>query len=272
MPTDHRIEMNRRHWNECTPVHAASDFYDVESFKAGRITLSELERTGVGDVRGKSLLHLQCHFGLDTLSWVRLGAQATGVDISDDAIATARRLTDELGLDARFIRANVYDLPEVLDEQFDVVYTAMGVLVWLPDLTRWAEVVAHHLKPDGLFYLLDVHPVSQVFDENRQVDAAADLRVGYGYFPDAAGTMYPGGEPSYAGEDIIEGPAWEWQHSLAEILGALLDAGLRLTSFDEHPVTMYRQFPGMVRGDDGLWRLPLAEDMIPLVFTLTATK
>ncbi len=272
MPTDHRIEINRRHWNECTPVHAASSFYDVESFRNGRITLSDLERAGVGDVRGKSLLHLQCHFGLDTLSWARLGARATGIDLADDAITTARRLNDELGLDARFIRANVFDLPEVLDEEFDIVYTAMGVLVWLPDLARWAEVVARHLKPGGLFYLLDVHPLSQIFDETGQADAPEDLRVAHGYFPDAAGTLYPGNAPSYAGEDVIESPAWEWQHSLAEILGALLDAGLRITSFDEHPVTMFRQFPGMVRGDDGLWRLPFTGDMVPLIFTLTATR
>ena len=158
MSTDHRIEVNRRNWNERTPVHVASDFYDVEGFKAGRITLSDLEREGVGDARGRSLLHLQCHFGLDTLSWARLGARVTGVDLSDDAIATARRLNAELGLDARFIRANVFDLPEVLDEEFDVVYTAMGVLVWLPDLTAWARVVARHLKPGGLFYLLETHP------------------------------------------------------------------------------------------------------------------
>ena len=271
MPTDHRIEINRRHWNECTPVHAASDFYDVASFRNGRITLSDLERKGVGDVRGKSLLHLQCHFGLDTLSWTRLGARATGVDLSDEAITTARRLADELGLGARFIRANVLDLPEVLDEQFDVVYTAMGVLVWLPDLSRWAQVVAHHLKSGGLFYLLDVHPLSEVFDETTQVHAPEDLRVAYGYFPDVTGTLNPGNAPSYVGDDVIESPAWEWQHSLAEILGALLDAGLRITSFDEHPVTMFRQFPGMVRGDDGLWRLPFGDDVVPLIFTLTAT-
>ena len=272
MPVDPRLETNRRNWNERTRIHAASSFYDVEGFKAGRITLSELERSGVGDVRGKSLLHLQCHFGLDTLSWVRLGADATGVDISDASIALARQLSDELGLGARFIRTDIYDLPRVLAEEFDVVYTAMGVLTWLPDLARWAEVIAAHLKPGGLFYLLDTHPVSRIFDEAAQLDSPADLNVVHRYFPHSAGTMYPGNEPTYAGDGLVESPAWEWRHSLGEILTALLDAGLRLTSFAEHRVTMFEQFPGMVRGADGLWRLPFLEDSVPLIFTLTATK
>ena len=269
---DPRIETNRRGWNEATRLHAPSDFYDVEGFKAGRMSLSELERTGVGDVRGKTLLHLQCHFGLDTLSWARLGARATGVDLSDDSIALARELNDELGLDATFLRANVLDLAGLLDETFDVVYTAMGALTWLPDLGKWAEVVAHHLKPGGLFYLLEIHPLSQIFDETTRLRTPADLKVAYPYFPDPAGTLYPGNAPSYAGEGLIESPRWEWQHSLAEILGSLLRAGLRLKSFDEHRVTMYEQFPGMTRGDDGLWRLPAAAESVPLIFTLTATR
>ena len=147
MTSDRRIALNRANWNERTRVHAGSDFYDVAGFKDGRITLNEFERAGVGDVRGKSFLHLQCHFGLDTLSWARLGANATGVDISDDAIGLARKLNDEVGLDAKFVRSDIYDLPQVLDGEFDIVYTAMGVLAWLPDLAAWAEVVARYLKP-----------------------------------------------------------------------------------------------------------------------------
>ncbi len=140
MTSDPRIALNRANWNERTGVHAGSDFYDVAGFKDGRITLSQFERAGVGDIRGKSLLHLQCHFGLDTLSWARLGAKATGVDLSEAAIDLARKLNDEAGLDARFVRSDIYDLPRVLDAGFDIVYTAMGVLAWLPDLPpggRW---------------------------------------------------------------------------------------------------------------------------------------
>ena len=267
-----RIGLNRANWNERTRVHAASDFYDVAGFKAGRITLSRFERAGVGDVRGKSLLHLQCHFGLDTLSWARLGAKATGIDISDDAIQLARDLNDEVGLDARFVRSDVYDLPQVLDAEFDIVYTAMGVLAWLPDLDGWARVVSRYLKPGGLFYLLEIHPTSQVFDDETTVNSHRDLRVRYGYFPDPEGLPFSGGAPSYAGDEPIESPCHEWQHSIAEILTALLRAGLRLTSFAEHPATLYRQFPGMTQGDDGLWRLPFDGDSLPLVFELTATR
>jgi len=272
MKSDSRIALNRTNWNERTGVHAGSDFYDVASFRDGRITLSELERQGVGDVRGKSLLHLQCHFGLDTLSWSRLGAKATGVDLSDAAIELARQLNGELGLDARFVRSDIYELPDVLDGQFDIVYTAMGVLAWLPDLAGWARIVARYLRPGGLFYLLEIHPFTQVFDEGTPLEASHDLKVRHGYFPDPAGMRFGGGDPSYAGDEPIASACHEWRHSIEEIIGALLDAGLELTSFTEHPATYYRQFPGMEQGDDGLWRLPFAEPALPLVFTLTATK
>ena len=272
MTSDQRIALNRANWNERTRVHAGSDFYDVAGFKNGRITLNEFERAGVGDVRGKSFLHLQCHFGLDTLSWARLGANATGVDISDDAIGLARKLNDEVGLDAKFVRSDIYDLPQVLDGEFDIVYTAMGVLAWLPDLAAWAEVVARYLKPGGLFYLLEIHPASQIFDDETSLDSPRDLKVRYGYFPNPEGMSFLGGGPSYAGDEPIESPSHGWQHSIGEILTALLEGGLRLTSFTEHPVTLYNQFPGMTRGDDRLWRLPFDEDFLPLIFELTATK
>ena len=270
--TDRRIALNRANWNERTRVHAGSDFYDVAGFKAGRITLNGFERAAVGDVRGKSLLHLQCHFGLDTLSWARLGAKATGVDISDDAIGLARKLNDEVGLDTEFLRSDIYDLPQHLDREFDIVYTAMGVLAWLPDLDAWAEVVARHLKCGGLFYLLEIHPASQIFDDETTLDSRRDLGVRYRYFPDPEGMAFPGGAPSYAGDETIETSCHEWQHSIAEILTALLRAGLRLTSFAEHPATLYKQFPGMAQGDDGLWRLSFDGDFLPLVFELTATR
>ena len=205
---DERLRTNRASWNERTPVHAASDFYDVESFKSGRITLNDIERREVGDVSGKTLLHLQCHFGLDTMSWARLGAKATGVDFSGAAIELARSLNDELGLDARFICSNVYDLPEVLDEQFDVVFTSYGVLVWLPDVKRWTEVVYNHLKPGGVFYIVEFHPFTDVFVQSE----SGEMRPKYGYF--YGETFQEGGGPSYAGSQPIETPTYEWEHSL----------------------------------------------------------
>ena len=130
-----KSEIIRQNWNERTPIHAASSFYNVDGFESGDITLTNTEIEEMGSVVGKSLLHLQCHFGMDTMSWSRLGANATGVDISDTAIELARELNDELCLNTRFIRSNIYDLPDVLNEQFDIVYTAIGALCWLPDMT-----------------------------------------------------------------------------------------------------------------------------------------
>ena len=141
---DERMEANRKHWDESVRVHVASKTYDVERFlsaRKGRLKPIELEE--LGDVRGRSLLHLQCHFGLDTLSWAMEGANVTGIDFSEPAVKEARRLAGETGLDARFVVSNVYELPENLDGEFDFVFTSYGALNWLPDMTKWAEVVAH---------------------------------------------------------------------------------------------------------------------------------
>ena len=251
---DQRLEINRRNWDERVPVHAASTFYNVESFKAGRITINRIEREEVGPVAGKSLLHLQCHFGMDTMSWARLGARATGVDFSGAAIDLARELNEELGLNARFIRSDVYDLPQVLEQRFDVVTTSLGVLVWLPDLVAWARVVATFVKPGGIFYLLDQHPLSHVFDPQGDGDAH-ELRVRNSYFRDPAGELFAGDAPSYVGTEIIRSAKYEWQHSVADILNALATAGLRLEFFHEFPFSFFQQYPGMVRDADGWWRL-----------------
>ena len=270
---DYRIETNRRNWNERTPVHAAaSEFYDVAGFRNGRITLIDIERSEVGSVEGKSLLHLQCHFGMDTMSWARLGAQATGVDISDAAIDLARSLNDELRLDTRFICSNLYDLPDVLNEEFDIVYTAIGVLCWLPDLSEWANIVARFLKPNGIFYILDDHPFFHIFESEENQAGVPELRVRYPYFKKTEVEFYEGGYPSYAGSDIIEAGCYEWQHSLGDILNAILGAGLRIQFFHEFACSGYKAFPCMEKGQDGWWRLTSHNDSVPQLFSLKAAK
>src|SRR3954464_11903705 len=154
---DEYIQSNRKLWNDWTGIHAQSEFYDVESFKEGKFRLHPIEKEELGDVRGKTLLHLQCHFGLDTLSWANLGAIVTGADFSDKAIDLARELSRETGLPATFICSNIYDLPAALEGQFDIVFTSHGVLGWLPDMPNWGKVVAHFLKPGGTFYVAEVH-------------------------------------------------------------------------------------------------------------------
>ena len=263
---DERLQVNQLNWNERTPVHAASDFYDVEGFKAGRITLKDLERREVGDVTGKTLLHLQCHFGMDTMSWARLGARATGVDFSDAAINLARSLNDELGLDARFIHSNVYDLPDVLDEQFDIVFTSYGALCWLPDIDKWAGIVHESLKPGGLFYIAEFHPLLKVFEQSEP----GEMRPTRGYFQHEF--YYVGNGHSYAGTDPIESPNYEWHHTLGEVVTALTESGLKIEFLHEFPFTCYQACPAMEKCDDGWWRFPEDNDSFPQLFSIRAVK
>lgn len=259
---------NRALWNERALIHAKAEFYDVEGFKTGKSTLRPIELEELGDVSGKSLLHLQCHFGLDTLSWARRGAKVTGVDFSDQAIALARSLSKELGIEANFICSDVYDLPKVLTSEFDIVFTSYGVLCWLSDLKEWAQVIAHFLKRDGIFYMVEEHPVGNVFDYE-----ARELRVAYSYFhsPEPLECKVEG---SYADPNakVSQKVSYEWQHSLSDVLNALISAGLRIEFLHEFPFCMFQKFSFLEQGEDGWWRMKDRNDKIPLMFSLKATK
>jgi SAM-dependent methyltransferase len=264
---DGYLEANRELWDELTPIHARSEFYDVEGFKSGRCALSPIELEEVGDVSGKSLLHLQCHFGMGTLSWARLGAKAVGVDFSSEAIALARSLSRETGIGAGFICSDVYELPDALDERFDIVFTSVGVLCWLPDLKRWAEIISHFLRPGGFFYLFDSHPFSLVFDDSA---GATQLQIAQSYFSGPA-PRYWQPEGDYADPNaVVTRGSYEWTHSLGSIVNALIGAGLRIEFLHEFPVLFYRGCPLMVQHEDGWWRL--RGDKVPLTFSVKATK
>lgn len=260
---------NRDHWDEVTPLHARSKFYDVDGFLAGRETLDALVLAEVGPVAGKSLLHLQCHFGLDSLSWARHGARVTGVDFSNAAIVLARDLARRTGLDARFVESNVFELPGKLDEQFDVVFTSYGVLCWLPDLAAWGRVIAQHLRPDGFCYVADLHPLAAIFADH---DGVNRLEVARSYFHRDAPDRWEGGGDYAEPDTEVVAASYEWRHSLADITGALLDAGLHLEFLHEFPVCAWRALPFMVAGDDGWWRLRPEDPSLPLTFTLRARK
>ena len=264
-------EANRAYWNEITPIHERSEFYDVASFKAGRNTLGAIELEALGDVSGKSLLHLQCHFGQDTLSWARLGAKVTGMDISDESIALAESLAEELGIDARFVRSDLYDLPRQLTGSFDVVFTSLGVIIWLPDLARWAEVIDHFLKPGGTFFILEFHPAAGIFDDERE---DGRLTVRYPYFnPREPVEWLPDGIGSYADRDAeINTASYEWPHSLGEVVTALASKGLVIEYLREYRHCAYRSLAWMEQGDDGMWRLPDNADSVPLMFSIKASK
>ena len=264
------MESNRRSWDARTPAHFKSRFYDVDGFRAGASSLHSLEIGEVGDVRGKSLLHLQCHFGLDTMSWARLGARATGVDFSEEAISLARSLSEELRIDAQFVVSNVYDLPDVLDGRFDVVFTSYGVLTWLPDLEGWAGVIAHFLEPGGFLYVLDSHPFGNVFYDEED---AVELRPFYPYSTRGTGPLeFPPGSTYTDGPQEQYGPTFEWSHSVGDILNALISAGLTIDFFHEFHFAGYEALPMMEKSDDGWWRLEEGGESVPFLFSLEATK
>ena len=264
---DKYLEQNKAHWNEITPYHERSEFYDVAGFKAGRIRLHPLEREEMGDVTGKSLLHLQCHFGMDTLSWARLGATVTGVDFSDEAINFARKLAKEIGIDADFICSDILALPDVLDKQFDIVFTSYGALTWLPDLKRWAEIVAHYLQPGGFFYIAEIHPMLEVF-YNEESDYS-ELTVSQPYFRDDKPVKYEGGG-DYASDFSHELTSFEWQYPLSDVISALSRAGLHIEYLHEFPVCCFKAIPVMKQDKDGWWRLE--GNKIPLTFSIKASK
>jgi SAM-dependent methyltransferase len=269
MSTDDFLKVNRERWNELTPLHLRSEYYDVEGFKRGGSRLSDYEVEEVGDVAGKKLLHLLCHIGLDTLSWARLGANVTGVDFSQEAVDVAGSLAIELGLQARFIASDVFNLPDVLTDEFDVVYTSRGVLGWLPDLNRWAEVVARFVTPGGIFYITEIHPIAQVFDEQA---GTTDLKVTFPYFTteDPIPIITQG---SYAARDadVKNRMEFGWPHGVGEVATALVRAGLRIDFLHEFPFT-YWDKPFLVPRDDHTWEMPPGSGELPLMFSLKATK
>ena len=265
--TDEYSKANRELWNELTPIHARSQSYDVAGFKRGRCALSPIELEEVGDVSGKSLLHLQCHFGMGTLSWARLGAEAVGVDFSNEAIALARSLSRETRIRASFVCSDIYELPGVLDGRFDIVFTSAGVLCWLPDLKRWAEIISHFLRPGGFFYIFESHPFSLVFDDSPGV---TKLQVTYPYFSGPEPTYWKP-EADYADPDAkVAHGSYEWTHSLGSIINALIGAGLRIEFLHEFPVLFYRACPLMAQDKDGWWRLK--GDRVPLTFSIKASR
>lgn len=261
---------NRAHWNEITPVHVkAEEFYGLEAFKAGQSTLCPEEIEDVGSVQGKTLLHLQCHFGMDTLSWARLGAKVTGMDISDVSIDQARSLAQEIGVDASFIRSNLYDLPDHLDEQFDIVYTGRGAILWLKDLQEWARIVARFLKPGGLLYLMDTHPALELFCETHEGQLEVDGQYFHHDEPDEA----PAGDPDYANADYKDkSPDYGWRWPIQDILNALLKAGLNLELFREYDRCYFQVYPEMVRDNQWWWSMPAYAGQVPMTFSLIARK
>lgn len=263
-PDQNYLSLNRELWNAKVPYHLQSELYAQEAFMAGATSLQSIELEQVGDVMGKTLLHLQCHYGQDTLSWARLGARATGIDLSDAAIATARELNDKLGLDARFVCCNVYDVPEQIDEQFDIVFTSYGTIGWLPDLEKWGQVIHKMLKPGGEFHFIEFHPVIWMFDDDFKY-------IAYSYFQQDA--IVEETQGTYADREApIKNTSVSWNHSIDQVLGTLLRQGLRIEHFAEYDWSPYKSFPRMTPARHGGWYLEGYEGKLPMVYALKATK
>jgi SAM-dependent methyltransferase len=259
------LQANRAVWDAWTAHDLASDHHRaVEAVRAGGSTLRSIERDELGEVAGNTLLHLQCNMGADTLSWARLGAIVTGVDFSHEAISIARRLADDVDLSARFFAADIYHLLDALDERFDLVVSTYGTIGFLPDLARWAEVVARAVADGGRFLLVDIHPLSLILHQPSH--ANSDLVVARSYFTDGA----PDEERVSAVER--ESPLYTWRHSLGDVVTALAQAGLRVTAMREYPYTFWRQFPALRQDADGWWRWPDEALQVPLLYSVLAVR
>lgn len=259
------FETNRKSWDECVDVHLKSELYDMEGFRAGNTSLNKEELTALGDVNGKHLLHLQCHFGQDTLSWARRGANTTGVDLSPKAIEVARALSEELQTPSHFVESNILDLKENLDGEFDIVFTSYGTVGWLNDLSKWAEVVAHFLKPGGTFYMIDFHPFIWMWNDDH-------TKIQYEYFKTEVPIIVHE-KGTYADLDAeLERTEYSWNHGMSEIISALLGMGLELREFKEFPFSNYDVLGDMKSIGEGRYVFKDLEGKVPYMYSLLFQK
>lgn len=257
------FDANKESWNRKTIEHFKSEFYNVEKFRQNRSSLNSIELEELLDVDGKSMLHLQCHFGQDSLSWANRGAEVTGVDFSEESIKKARQLNSELGLNAEFICCNIYELRKHLNKKFDIIFTSYGVIGWLPDLNEWARLIADFLKPGGTFYIVEFHPVIWVYDIEFN-------KIEYSYFNSETPIIetYQG---SYADDKSgNEYTNYGWNHSISEILNSLLKYNIEIIHFNEFPYSVYNCFQEMEEIEKGKWVIKNLTNKIPHTFSIKA--
>ncbi len=252
------FEMNREGWDRRAKAHLDSEFYDVAGFLQGETSLREIELSELKSVNGRRLLHLQCHFGLDTLSWARLGAICTGVDLSPVAIEQARQLSQRSGIHAEFVCSNVYDFEPAKPGIFDVVFTSYGTVCWLPDLSRWAEVISNSLAAGGRFYMAEFHPIY-------------DIISGYSYFTRVEPDVEEEGTYTESPDEVVSEFA-VWSHPISSVVGALLGCGLEIVHLNEFPYSPYNCFKNMEEREPGRFYLQHKGNDIPMVYSLMATK
>ena len=258
------LKFNKESWNRKVPVHLESQFYGVDEFVSGRNSLNDIELELLEDVSGKTILHLQCHFGQDSISLSRMGAEVVGVDFSDKAIEAARDLANRTNTTTRFICSDVYELPGILAEKFDIVFTSYGTIGWLPDIDRWAKTVSHFLKDGGKFVFAEFHPVVWMFNDQFS-------EIEYAYLKKEP--IVENFEGTYADRDApITQKTITWNHGLAEVIQALIDQRLTIEKFREYDYSPYDCFKGTNEFEQGKYRIALLGDKLPMVYALRATK
>jgi len=263
-PENNYIAVNKHSWNNRIDTHLKSDFYNLKGFLNGETSLNAIELEMLGDIKGKSILHLQCHFGQDTISLSRLGAEVTGVDLSDKAIDSAREIAKETHAKAQFICCDIYDLENHLDQQFDIVFTSYGTISWLPDLNKWGKLISKFLKPNGRFVFVEFHPVVWMFDE--QFD-----KIGYNYFNAAPIVETENGTYADKNADISQSYV-TWNHSMSEVLSGLLNNSLTLCSMQEYDYSPYNIFSNMIEFEPKKYRVKHLDNKIPMVYAIMAKK
>ncbi len=258
------LQKNKDLWNSRTEHHVGSDFYDVKGFLAGKSSLNQIELVSLGHVKGKSILHLQCHFGQDTISLARMGATVTGVDFSEKAIESAKQLSKDAKAPAEFICCDVYSLVEHLNKTFDIVFTSYGTIGWLPDLGKWAKIVSAFLKPGGKFIFAEFHPAVWMFDNDFE-------KVAYSYFNVSPIVETETG--TYANRDApIKREYVGWNHSLSDVFTSLLNNGLQIDVFKEYDYSPYNCFRNTEEFSPGKFRIKSMANRLPMVYSLVATK
>ena len=258
------IEINKQSWNARTSIHLTSEFYDVEGFINGNNSLNDIEIELLGDLEGKSILHLQCHFGQDSISLSRLGAEVTGVDLSDKAIEAAKELAKKTNSNTTFICCDIYDLPKHLNKQFDIVFTTYGTIGWLPDLEKWAKLISNYLKPSGKFVFVEFHPVVWMFDD-------AFKKITYNYLNTGAIVETENGTYTDKEADISEKYVM-WNHGIGEVLNSLIRNNIEINSFDEFDYSPYNCFDKTIEFEAGKFRIKHLENKIPMVYAVVGTK
>jgi len=258
------LEINKESWNRKTDFHMKSEFYDVKGFLNGKSSLNDIELDLLGNLKGKRVLHLQCHFGQDTISLARMGTEVTGVDLSDVAIDNANELAKKAGVDATFICCDIYDLPQHLTGQFDIVFTSYGTIGWLPDLDKWAKVVSQFLKPNGQFVFVEFHPVVWMFDYDFK-------KIDYRYFKSEA--IVETEEGTYADKDAdIQLETVSWNHSLSEVITSLISNGIEIQVFNEYDYSPYNCFNNTIEDEPKKYRIKHLDNKIPMVYAVVGKK